>query len=283
MNNNKTCIHGGVSPVSLLVELHHSQAGSGRHRCPTCAYEQGFYLGSSGRWSSYEEYCNILSDPETCQEGAIAPSHILSRLGENQGGKGRHKCTNCAFQQGFEVGVLENGINEITIELVPTPEPISERDINFKKKIIASNNTDFIEKEIRNKHLGLLGELFILQSEIEYLNANGREDLAVQVEHVSSVIGDGLGYDILSYDLSGNEKKIEVKTTRSDITRPFYLTRNELEVSINNPENYYLYRLFDFDSNLNKGKYYLLRGNLADALELDALVFKAFPKSRNNR
>ena len=44
--NNETCIHGGVSPITLLSNLHHSQAGSGRHRCPTCAYEQGFILGS---------------------------------------------------------------------------------------------------------------------------------------------------------------------------------------------------------------------------------------------
>ena len=55
MKNNETCIHGGVSPISLLAELHNSQAGSGRHRCPTCAYEQGFNLGSSGNWKSYED------------------------------------------------------------------------------------------------------------------------------------------------------------------------------------------------------------------------------------
>ena len=28
MDNNETCIHGGVSPISLLAELHPSQAGS---------------------------------------------------------------------------------------------------------------------------------------------------------------------------------------------------------------------------------------------------------------
>ena len=72
-------------PISLLAELHHSQAGSGRHRCPTCAYEQGFNLGSSGYWSSYDEYCNTLKDSEICQIGSIAPSHILSNLGDNQG------------------------------------------------------------------------------------------------------------------------------------------------------------------------------------------------------
>jgi hypothetical protein len=162
MANNETCIHGGVSPISLLAKLHHSQAGSGRHRCPTCAYEQGFNLGSSGNWASYEEYCNNLTDTEICKKGSIAPSHILSNLGDNQGGTGRHKCTNCAFKQGFEVGVLENGIQDIIIEVVSAPNSKKNKSelINTPSKI------DFIEKEIRNKHLGLLGELFILKSEI---------------------------------------------------------------------------------------------------------------------
>ena len=266
-----------VSPISLLAELHHSQAGSGRHSCPTCAYEQGFNLGSSGNWNSYEEYCNTLTDSEICQIGSIAPSHILSNLGDNQGGTGRNKCTNCAFKQGFEVGVLENGIQDITIEVVSAP--ISQ--VNQGNKIITPSKIDFIEKEIRNKHLGLLGELFILKSEFEFLKTNGKDDLANKIRHVSVEIGDGLGFDILSYDLLGNEKKIEVKTTRSDIFRPFYLTRNELEVSSKNPENYYLYRLFDFDSNLKKGKYYVIAGDLANSLTLDALVFIAYPKPNN--
>lgn len=128
----------------------------------------------------------------------------------------------------------------------------------------------------------MLGELFILKSEFEFLKLNGKDDLANKIQHVSVEIGDGLGFDILSYDLLGNEKKIEVKTTRSDISRPFYLTRNELEVSSKNPENYYLYRLFDFDSNLNKGKYYVITGDLTDSLTLDALVFIAYPKPNNS-
>jgi len=278
MENNETCIHGGVSPISLLAELHHSQAGSGRHRCPTCAYEQGFNLGSSRNWNNYEEYCNTLTDSEICQIGSTAPFHILSNLGDNQGGTGRHKCTNCAFKQGFEVGVLENGIQDITIEVVSAP---SSQE-NQSSAIITPSKIDFIEKEIRNKHLGLLGELFILKSEIEFLKLNGKDDLANKIHHVSVEIGDGLGFDILSYDLLGNEKKIEVKTTRSDISRPFYLTRNELEVSSKNPRNYYLYRLFDFDSNLKKGKYYVITGDLANSLTLDALVFIAYPKPNNS-
>ena len=275
MKNNETCIHGGVSPISLLSELHQSQAGSGRHRCPTCAYELGFNLGSSGNWRTYEDYYSNLKDSEICQNGSIAPTHILSNLGDNQGGTGRHKCTNCAFKQGFEVGVFENGIEDIIIEVVSAPIPQQNQDSIF----ITPSKTDFLEKEIRNKHLGLLGELFILKSEIEFLKSNGKDNLAAKVQHVSVEIGDGLGFDILSYDLLGKEKKIEVKTTRGDISRPFYLTRNELEVSSKNPKSYYLYRLFDFDSKLNKGKYYLITGDLANALTLNALVYIAFPKS----
>jgi Domain of unknown function (DUF3883) len=275
MENNETCIHGGVSPASLLAELHNSQAGSGRHRCPTCAYEQGFNIGSSGNWNSYEEFCNTLKDPEICQVGSIAATYILSNLGDNQGGTGRHKCTNCAFKQGFEVGVLENGISEISIEVVPAPTTKN----NQENKIITPSTVDFIEKEIKNRHLGLLGELFILKSEIEFLKSNSKDDLANKVQHVSVEIGDGLGYDILSYDLLGNEKKIEVKTTRSNISRPFYLTRNELEISSKNSESYCLYRLFDFDSNLHRGKYYVITGDLTNSLHLDAMVYIAYPRS----
>ena len=274
MKNNETCIHGGVSPIALLTELHHSQAGRGRHRCPTCAYEQGFNIGSSGNWENYEKYCKTLTDSETCQIGSIAPTHILSNIGENQGGTGRHKCTNCAFKQGFEVGVSENSFQDISYEVVSAP--IAQE--NQGSTTTSRSKIDFIEKEIRNKQLGLLGELFILKSEIEFLKSNGKEDLANKIQHVSVTVGDGLGYDILSYDLLGNEKKIEVKTTRSDISRPFYLTKNELEASFKYHKNFYLYRLFDFDSKLNKGKYYVISGDLANSLTLDSLVYIAFPK-----
>lgn len=275
MKNNETCKHGGVSPVSLLVELHHNQGGKGRHRCPICAYEFGYNLGGSGNWNTYLGYCNNIKEPDVCQNGSTAPAQILFNLNDNQGGTGRHKCTNCAFKKGFELGLLENGNKEISIEVVSVPLPQEELNI----KINSSAHIDFIEQEIRNKHLGLLGELFIFKSEIEFLELNGKNDLAQRVKHVSVDVGDGLGYDILSYDLLGNEKKIEVKTTRSDILRPFYLTKNEIQISSEYPENYYLYRLFDFDPELNKGKYYVICGDIANSLTLDALNFIAYPKS----
>lgn len=273
--NNETCIHGGISPVNLLKNLHHSQARSGRHRCPTCAYEQGFILGSSKRWNSYLEYSKSISDAEECKKGSIAPSLILKNLGENQGGTGRHKCTNCAFKEGFEVGVLENKIDSIKLELVPAPiNDLSIKNRSFKpfKKV------DFIKNELENKRLGFLGELFVIKNEKDILYNNGRKDLADLVEHSSEIHGDGLGYDILSFDINGEKKYIEVKTTRSEINRPFYLTKNEIEFSKINKDNYYLYRLFDFDTNLNVGKFYKLKGDLYTELNLEAILYLAIPK-----
>ncbi|GEM56491.1 hypothetical protein B0A58_09350 [Flavobacterium branchiophilum NBRC 15030 = ATCC 35035] len=273
--NNETCIHGGISPVSLLKDLHHSQAGSGRHRCPTCAYEQGFILGSSKRWNSYFEYSNSIPDAEECQLGSIAPSLILKNLGDNQGGTGRHKCTNCAFKKGFEVGVLENKIDSIKLDLVPAPKNgLNTKDRSFKP----FKNVDFIKNELENKRLGFLGELFVIKNEKDILNSYGRKDLADLVEHSSEIHGDGLGYDILSFDINGDKKYIEVKTTRSEINRPFYLTKNEIEFSKINKDNYYLYRLFDFDTNLNIGKFYKLKGDLYKELNLDAILYLAIPR-----
>ena len=273
--NNETCIHGGISPVSLLENLHNSQAGSGRHRCPICAYEQGFTLGSTKQWGSYEEYCATLTDGEKCQMGSIAPTSILINLGENQGGTGRHKCTNCAFKQGFLDSINEDNINILKLELVPTP---NHKILKSKKNNKAVKDFDLIKKEIENKQLGLLGELFIIEQEKQFLIKNGKENLSKLIEHSSKEIGDGLGYDIISYDLDGNKKYIEVKTTRSEINRPFYLTKNEIEFSKDNKEFYYLYRIFDFDANLHSGRYYQIKGDLNVELNLEPVLYIAIPK-----
>jgi len=44
------------------------------------------------------------SGVEECQCGTLAPSSVLSKLPVNQGGSGRHKCVNCAFNAGFLEG-----------------------------------------------------------------------------------------------------------------------------------------------------------------------------------
>ena len=74
----------------------------------------------------------------------------------------------------------------------------------------------------------------------------GRQDLACKVSHVSQDLGDGLGYDIHSFNLKGNDRLIEVKTTLGIASTPFFLSENERLVSVERKTHFRLLRLYDF-------------------------------------
>ena len=59
-----------------------------------------------------------------------------------------------------------------------------------------------------------MGEQFVFDLERFRLNAVGRDDLAQRVVWASETIGDGLGFDILSFDeADDSERMLEIKTT----------------------------------------------------------------------
>lgn len=135
--------------------------------------------------------------------------------------------------------------------------PISQEvEINFKGRY-----TNHIENERENKRIGNLGELLVFQYEKEKLKNSG---LNKKPEHVAKSQGDGLGYDILSYDENGDKMYIEVKTTRGNRSSPFYLTGNELERSIQDKKIYYLYRLYNFSEETNEANCEIIEGSLAN-------------------
>jgi hypothetical protein len=105
---------------------------------------------------------------------------------------------------------------------------------------------DYLEREARNASLGLAGEEFVLEYEYYRLRESGNRNLADKVEHVSKTRGDGLGFDILSYEADGRERFIEVKTTAFGKETPFYITRGEVSFAQCHSEKFRLYRLFDF-------------------------------------
>jgi hypothetical protein len=128
-----------------------------------------------------------------------------------------------------------------------------------------------------NKKLGADGERWVVELEREMLRRGGRADLAARVDHVASRLGDGLGFDVLSFDLRGNELRIEVKTTRSGRNTPFVLTRNEIRISKEDPGSYRLYRVFDYGP---EARVYVLEGDLELVLELTPTQFSARMKVR---
>lgn len=134
---------------------------------------------------------------------------------------------------------------------------------------------DYEARDAVNRELGLAGEKLVLEYEQERLRAQGQPDLAEKVRHVSMLEGDGAGYDILSYDSEGTHRYIEVKTTRGSAQTAFYLSSNELAFSQECPSHYFLYRVYDFESERGAGRFYILSGALDTHFELEPLQYRA--------
>ena len=131
---------------------------------------------------------------------------------------------------------------------------------------------DYLEREAQNQSLGLAGEEFIVQFEHWRLIAMGQQRLADKVEHVSQSKGDGLGYDILSFDADGKERFIEVKTTTFGRDTPFFVSRGELALSNGAQGQFFLYRLFEFR---RAPRLFDLKGPLDQHCVLDPVTYRA--------
>lgn len=131
---------------------------------------------------------------------------------------------------------------------------------------------DYASREENNRKLGYNGESWTMGFEANRLVDEGRPDLASRIDWISDRLGDGTGYDILSFEASEVARFIEVKTTNGGAMTPFIITRNELEFSEEIEDGFCLYRVFDFSS---KPKLFILRGSISSNLELDALDYRA--------
>ena len=74
---------------------------------------------------------------------------------------------------------------------------------------------DPVERDSRNRALDRAGKSFVLEVERRQLARLQRSDLACKVRWIAAEVGDGAGYDILSFDPSGRERLIQVKTLNS--------------------------------------------------------------------
>lgn len=167
------------------------------------------------------------------------------------------------FAIGFHLDETEvekaiTGSVESTIEKASNELSNIISEVDFTPRVV-----NHIQNNKENKRIGDLGENWVFEHEKQFLINNGKEKLAKKVEHSSKVKGDGLGYDILSYQLDGKPKFIEVKTTKGSKNSTFFITRNELEKSIIDSENFYLYRVYEFDEEKNRGKILKIQGSLS--------------------
>lgn len=132
---------------------------------------------------------------------------------------------------------------------------------------------DFAERDATNRCLGNLGEQFVFELEKRRLSLAGRDDLAQKVIWASRDIGDGLGFDILSFDeADDSERMLEVKATGLGKFFPFYVTSNEVRCSEDIPKQYQLFRVFDFG---RSPRLYILHGSLRELCQLEPVLYRA--------
>ena len=133
-------------------------------------------------------------------------------------------------------------------ELVQFVEPPARRDDAQIPPLLERlvRKFDPVARDHRNRVLGKAGEAFVVDLERHRLAQAERPDLAQKIRWVAAEDGDGAGYDIHSYDVSGEERLIEVKTTNGAARTPFFLTRVELEVSRERQADWLLYRVHLF-------------------------------------
>ena len=131
---------------------------------------------------------------------------------------------------------------------------------------------NYLEREARNASLGRAGEEFVLGFERARLAQLGADRLVDRVEHVAVTKGDGLGFDVRSFDTDGSDMFIEVKTTAYGKQTPFFVSRNELFVSKARARAYHLYRVFSFRAD---PRLYALRGPIDSTCVLEPVQYSA--------
>lgn len=144
---------------------------------------------------------------------------------------------------------------------------LNDKTVSKTKERNSLFNNVFVDFETdyrRRNELGEKGEFVVFNAEKEQLIKARREDLAAKVELTRLNQSNIMPYDILSFTESGEKKYIEVKTTLGAFDTPAYISEAEVQFSRKHDNNYYLYRLYDYDANRNKFKIYIRYGSFGD-------------------
>lgn len=172
---------------------------------------------------------------------------------------------------------------------------ISTKDIDLSNKYILSRSVasnehngnkhkrtpikrNYDQQSDANRITGLKGERYVIEYEKHQLRDHKK--LQSKVEQVSVTQGDGLGYDILSFNLDGSEKHIEVKTTTDSKNTPFYISQNERQYAKDNSSSYWLYRVYDINQKVKNVKLEKYQGNLEQYFAFEPTDYLASKKDK---
>jgi hypothetical protein len=145
-----------------------------------------------------------------------------------------------------------NSFKEQKVNVHPQEKPKPELEIYQPKKVVDTksltdneNEIDYLENHRRLMEIGDLAEKIVLENEIEFLKVDFPE-LAEKVRLVSN--NPKLGFDILSFEIDGKQKQIEVKAiSENKNCKSFIISRNEFSKS-KTYSNYYVYCVTEINS-----------------------------------
>jgi hypothetical protein len=128
--------------------------------------------------------------------------------------------------------------------------------IKEKTKRFTARKIDWEKARDRNNEIGDQGEEFALEFEINRLVETlsiERTKAMQNVQHLSRLQGDGLGYDIFSINEAGSPRYIEVKTTSGGFNQPFYMSKNERNFFEEYEDSAFIYRVYNFNKETQHG------------------------------
>lgn len=122
---------------------------------------------------------------------------------------------------------------------------------------------DKIQKA-KNK-TGALGEEIVMD-----ILTREAESLGLRAPvHVSKEEGDGLGYDIRTWDKDGKEVHVEVKASKSKYADGFEMSFNELKASLDEEYEYLIYRIYGLNTKTKECKVKIYHGPVnADSFKI---------------
>lgn len=132
---------------------------------------------------------------------------------------------------------------------------------------------DHIADAIERKEIGDAGEELVINYEKNRLRALGKSNLADEVKGAK----DGEGYDVLSFNEDEHPLYIEVKTTRGNQDTPFDLSINEYLFAERHKKDYIIYRLYNYDEDLNNADFYTIDNPITNLL-FQPTSFKVYNK-----
>lgn len=200
---------------------------------------------------------------------------------------------NIVVHQGEKVKVYDEGfivdknhkparfslLNPISNKVI---QPDEVTTIKKKTRRFIGRKVDWEKVRDRNNEIGDQGEEFVLEFEIDRLIETlsiERAKAMQNVQHLSRLQGDGLGYDISSINDDGSPRYIEVKTTSGDFNQPFFMSENERRFFEEYGNSAFIYRVYNFDKEARHGNVKIISSSeLFSDFTFDTTTWKVTPK-----